>query len=322
MNKIEIFTLKVLRKFYANTIIGQLPPYDRGITDPDKASDVIYNLLASGRPCMIARFGAFELSIILNYKFICQKNHSAIDFIKGKQEAWWWNDKLIKSMCTNAGFFPNSYSMIEKYCKLMFDDIKELDVLESWRPQESLLNEELAHAKRVTAEISAPYFTKRPWSRILRGKKVLVVHPFAKTIEQQYKHRKLLFENQDVLPEFQLFTIPAVQSIGGNNPMFVDWFAALDYMKSEINKVDYDICIIGCGAYGFPLAAHVKKEGKQAVHLAGMTQLLFGIKGARWEIKNNSQKYDYQKLFNDYWVRPSLDERPKAASNVEGGCYW
>lgn len=46
-----------------------------------------------------------------------------------------------------------------------------------------------------------------------------------------------------------------------------------------MDKIDYDICLIGCGAYGFPLAAHAKRKGKKAVHLGGALQLLFGIKG-------------------------------------------
>ena len=50
----------------------------------------------------------------------------------------------------------------------------------------------------------------------LRGKKVLVIHPFAETIQHQYEQKRtLLFKNPDVLPEFQLETIKAVQSLGG-----------------------------------------------------------------------------------------------------------
>lgn len=49
-------------------------------------------------------------------------------------------------------------------------------------------------------------------------------------------------------------------------------------MKDEIDKQDYDIALIGCGAYGFPLAAHIKRSGKKAIHLGGALQLLFGIK--------------------------------------------
>ena len=56
-------------------------------------------------------------------------------------------------------------------------------------------------------------------------------------------------------------------------------------------KIDFDVAIIGCGAYGFPLAAKLKQAGKQAIHLAGATQLLFGIKGKRWE------EYQFQKRF-------------------------
>lgn len=97
----------------------------------------------------------------------------------------------------------------------------------------------------------------------IKRKKILVVHPFAKTIQQQYEQRRtLLFKNPDILPEFQLETFQAVQSIGGQSS-FNTWFDALQYMKDEIDKRDYDIALIGCGAYGFPLAAHIKRSGKK-----------------------------------------------------------
>ena len=53
-------------------------------------------------------------------------------------------------------------------------------------------------------------------------------------------------------------------------------------MENEIDKHDYEVCLIGCGAYGLPLAAHVKKQGKKAIHIGGALQLLFGIMGKRW----------------------------------------
>lgn len=84
------------------------------------------------------------------------------------------------------------------------------------------------------------------------------------------------------MPDFDLITIKAVQSLGGGE-QFQSWFDALDWMKAEIDKHDYDICLIGCGAYGFPLAAHVKRLGKKAFHLGGALQLVFGIRGRRWE---------------------------------------
>ena len=90
---------------------------------------------------------------------------------------------------------------------------------------------------------------------------------------------------------------------------------------SRGNKIDFDIAIIGCGAYGFPLAAKLKQAGKQAVHLGGATQLMFGIKGKRWEEDYNGYEY-IRKWFNDAWVYPSEQDKPQNADTVEGGCYW
>ena len=88
-------------------------------------------------------------------------------------------------------------------------------------------------------------------------------------------------------------------------------------MKEQIRKIDFDIAIIGCGAYAFPLGAYVKKLGKKAIVLAGATQILFGIKGRRWD--NHPV---ISKLYNEYWVRPKENEKPKQYSRIEGGCYW
>jgi glycine/D-amino acid oxidase-like deaminating enzyme len=84
-----------------------------------------------------------------------------------------------------------------------------------------------------------------------------------------------------------------------------------------MDAVDYDVCIIGAGSYGLPLAAHAKRRGKIAVHMGGATQILFGIKGRRWD-----GHAEISQLYNDAWVRPKTTEVPRAACDVEGGCYW
>ena len=84
-------------------------------------------------------------------------------------------------------------------------------------------------------------------------------------------------------------------------------------VKEEIDKIDFDIAILGCGAYGFPLAAFIKNKGKKAIHIGGATQLIFGIKGKRWEGAS---------FINKYWISPRKEDRPKGFEKVEGGCYW
>ncbi len=112
---------------------------------------------------------------------------------------------------------------------------------------------------------------------------MLVIHPFENTIRKQYEKKDLLFENPDVLPDFKLLTLKAVQSIGNKSNGFGDWFEALDFMYDEALKRDFDVAILGCGAYGLPLAARLKQAGKQVIHLGGSVQILFGIKRNRWD---------------------------------------
>ncbi len=74
----------------------------------------------------------------------------------------------------------------------------------------------------------------------------------------------------------------------------------------KVLKKQFDVAIIGAGAYGMPLADFIKiKMGKVAIHMAGATQILFGIKGKRWE------NHEYiSKLFNDHWKYPMQKEVP------------
>jgi hypothetical protein len=320
MNKLYIYPLKVLRKFYTKAF-GRPILKQECVQEPDKASQIIYDTLMSDKPCMIARFGGFELSTVVNFLGVKKGYVNIFKYIKGDELNWWWNKTLISSMHSNAGFFPPNINKIEQFCELMLKDIPEVNVLASWLPDELLFTKELENSWKIEFELLNPYFSQIPWTKALEGKKVLVVHPFANTIEKQYKNRKLLFKD-NLLPEFKLRTIQAVQSITGNPTEFIDWFEALNHMKAEIDRHDYDICLIGCGAYGFPLAAHVKRMGKKSVQLGGSLQLLFGIRGKRWEDPNYNPTYNYVHLINEYWVRPGVEEKPTAAKNVEGACYW
>jgi len=319
--------IKVMRKAYSlvDPVSDKKPSCE---LDPNKVSNLISESIKSAKPLMIARFGAFELSTIVNYLGVSNYKKSVWKYIKGEEGDWIWNHKLIQYMYTNAGFFPPIVSEIEKFCQLMLEDKKHVDILGSWRVEEKFLLDDMK-AKRVHIRLLEPFWSEKPWTKELKNKKVLVVHPFKKTIEKQYEKRKFLFDNIDILPTFESLTvIRAVQSIGGSTDKFQNWFDALEFMKEEVDKIDYDICLIGAGAYGFPLAAHVKRQGKQAIHLGGALQLLFGIKGNRWEDPNYGvkewgiRKNSYIDLFNDYWVRADESEKPQSANKVEGGCYW
>ena len=290
------------------------------LNTPDKVSHHISNLLDSETPCMISRFGSTEL-------------YCSVYFGKGGHPLWflrkifpfWVPKESRNQMIVCTGFFPDDTRLYCDFADMLIDSAKEVDLLGSWVRIENKVDACMKY-ERCPLLYLEPYWSSTPWTRSLIGKKILVVHPFAETIKEQYEKRCCLFDNTDVLPDFlSLTVIKSVQSIGGNDHGFSTWFDALSYMEKQIDAVDYDIALIGCGAYGMPLAAHCKKTGKKAVHLGGALQLLFGIKGHRWEEEGygNDWGFDYRPLINNpYWVRAKLHETPAAASKVENACYW
>jgi len=103
--------------------------------------------------------------------------------------------------------------------------------------------------------------------------------------------------------------------MAGTKTEFDTWFDAYHWMCDQIKDIDFEVAIIGCGAYGLPLAAYVKSLGKKAIHLAGATQILFGIKGNRWD----SIPF-FQGLYNDSWVRCSPQDVPTSPAKYQA--YW
>lgn len=274
-----------------------------------EGNDYIVELLNKPEPCMIARYGSTELSI-LKWR-LAQKYGLVKEFAAGE----------MQNITNNAGFFPKDQNLVLNFADLMLELSSEVDLMGVfyWHMEEYVVKHYASQSAVVRARGLEPWYVERPWTHALAGKKVLVIHPFEDTIIKQYAKRELLFPETNLLPEIELKTLKAVQTIAGEkDPRFETWFDALEYMHTEAMKIDFDVAIIGCGAYGFPLAAKLKQSGKKAIHLGGATQYLFGIKSKRAE-DTNPIIYG---LFNEAWTRPSDNERPKNFKKVEGGCYW
>lgn len=307
-NKWYLVNRKIRKKLAIKYSPKETYRYGRYILPLDETQRTISEMIKSGKPFLVARLGGVESNIC----HACAGLEMGI--LKTIPRKW------VDKMHINAGFFPADEIKIMGFWHLMRESLKIVDILGSMKisPEEFVVKKNLSENAYLTElECLEPYYANDPWTQALEGKKVLVIHPFADTIVQQYERRGLIFEDNRLLPEFELKVVKAVQSIAGNKTDYPDWFAALDDMYNKAMSMEFDIAIIGCGAYGLPLAAKIKKAGKQAIHLGGAVQILFGIKGARW----NSVP-EVRKLFNEYWVHPSLSEVPENAHKVEGGCYW
>jgi hypothetical protein len=281
------------------------------VIDIEEGNLYIYQKILSGEPFMAGRFGSTE------HQTIVKSLQIELGLRKRLQL------KFSDILCFNSGFFPNDEGKILEFSRLMRDLSKHVDLLGVWSlgMEDYIVKTYLKSAKLCKFNTLFPTYSEKPrinWTAALKNKKVLVIHPFEETIKKQYAKREFLFDDKNILPEFELKTIKAVQTIAGEkDARFKTWFDALNYMYEKALETDFDVALVGCGAYGFPLSAKLKVAGKQVIHMGGATQILFGIKGKRWE-----QIPAVFKLYNEHWVFPAESETPLHAKAIEGGCYW
>ncbi len=306
---IAFFRLTFLRgkRYRPKTLRGKkvLSAYDGNLK--------LAEMIRAGKPFAAVRYGGTELS----------------GYCAGKEYMLGLKKQLPQQIANNlqrqSGFFPNDPSLLPRFASLFEDVSGEIDFLACYASMmENYMVRFHTPKQMIVADNRSmePYYFqgKSLWTEALRGKKVLVIHPFDQSIQAQYQKRELLFSDPNVLPPFELHTMRAVQTIVGTiDPRFNNWFEALDYMVEEALKIPFDIALIGCGAYGLPLACMLKRAGKQAIHIGGATQIIFGIIGRRWE--QNSE--EVRALFNEHWIRPSAEETPaNKEKNEFGGAYW
>ncbi len=282
----------------------------------------IASALAAGKPFMAGRVGFTELDAIRSVAGIrAQQGADArlrwLSQVRGEPAQL--EAELIDWLDRVSGFFPPTPPMVTRLADVLVAAVAEADVLAIWyrRHELALMREHAPAALPIEPRGLEPYYHAQPWSMQLAGKRVLVVHPYEASIRSQFANRKRIFGEHQVWPECELLTLKAVQTLAGERVGFDNWFEALEHMQRGIDDMDYDVAIIGAGAYGLPLAAHVKRHGRMAIHIGGATQLLFGIRGKRWD-----DRPEVTRLYNEHWVRPAPEETPKAHDSVEAGAYW
>lgn len=303
--------ISLYRRGYKKVLKKEAPYHklngQKVITKPSELNHYLSQMINTDKSFMVGRYGSVELSAMNSY----------LDKVMGKTQKY--PDRVLNHLYFNAGFFPVDEDSVDRFAELMIESAAQLDILGLWNNKMELFFAESYSSKTIGAELYClePYYDlSTSWTHALKGKRVLVVHPFEETIKEQFLKKEMLFDSE-FWPECQLITFKAVQTIAGEkDDRFDTWFSALEYMKDQISQINFDIAILGCGAYGFPLAAAIKQMGKKAIHLGGATQLLFGIRANRWE------KSEVSSYFNQFWVRPKTSEKPTNANKIENGCYW
>jgi len=228
--------------------------------------------------------------------------------------------KLLRAqMFLNVGLFPVDDESLDRFCLALIAAAKELDIMGvmGYSGEPEVLLNHATRARLISLRALDPWYFDNPWSEMLAGRRVTVVSPFAKTIAAQYARRSEIWPGRKVLPEFELRTVSMPLSPGLVEPSERNWEERLERVKQAIDAEPYDVLLVGAGGLSLPLAAHGRLSGRIGFHMGGPTQVLFGVRGRRWDGEDF-----FKEAMTPAWTRPQGDEAPPAAQQIERGCYW
>jgi hypothetical protein len=287
----------------------------REIMPMANGNSLLYERVAGGEPLAAGKIGDTELEVLVKYE---RCNRDPERFFRSISEG-----HELDLLYLNCGVFPKRQDVLVAWAASYLQALATVDLLGVWHNsgEQEIVAEYASKAILTDIKSLEPYYHAAPWSRALAGKRVTVVTPFAESIARQharYRGKDLFPNDPSVLPDFELTVVRAPFSAGVQPPVHADWHAALDDLERSIADTSFDVCLIGAGAWSLPLCSFVRESlDRPAIHLGGALQILFGVRGKRWE-----RHPTIKRLFNENWIRPLASERPKSHWRNDGGAYW
>jgi len=295
----------------------QFPLTDESDDFRVRSETKISELLLSSAPCALGKIGTTEL---MGLEYL----HRWVQLPWPPAASW---ERPAQRLYECSGLFPIRRDIYVAWAGELHESLRAMDVLAQWQPpatylsvvEDRVLARVAPQAFRVHRNYAHPLHPPASWVGDLLKLRWLVIHPFEKTIRAQLfrlatlgiypKSSKPFLEKRG--RDTRILACPQFAYMV--QPKHRDWVSALEELKRGMEKEDFDIALIGAGAWSLPLAAHAKKLGKKGMHLGGSLQLLFGIKGGR---------FDQSGIYREGWIRPLPDERPKNYQSMENGAYW
>lgn len=277
--------------------------------DNKKDNSYIKKVIESNTQFFIGRIAGCELDAAYLYQ-------------KGNRN----ND--LKELENNAGIHVSDGNSLAEYTFKLIQSYEHCTAIAEWPPEgkvfahtgnsQEFISMRTPCIPKIDARALEPYYFEDGWLSALKGKRVLIIHPFSKTLIQQIPNLNKVFPGRQWFEGVDLKFIQPPLTLAGNHKN-KDWQEHLEpFLESLTELQDFDIALVAAGGYGMLICDFIFMElGKSAIYVGGALQLFFGVIGKRW-----FDNKDILKLVNDDWIRPINEDKPSNFTRVEKGCYW
>jgi hypothetical protein len=238
----------------------------------------------------------------------------------------------LSELENNAGIRATTKESLTNYVNRLVASYKSCTAIASW-PQDgkvfsltgqgqTLISDLTPAIPKISALALEPYYFNETisWMSALHNKRVLIIHPFAKTLQKQVPNFDKLFPGRVWFKDCEFQFIQPPLTLAGNHADR-DWEAHYTtFISSPAFRElkDFDIALVAAGGYGMLIADHIYTVlNKSVMYIGGALQIFFGVIGKRWF--NNREILN---LTNDDWIRPTKEDKPPNFTKVERGCYW
>ncbi len=275
----------------------------------------IINTINSNKVFIIARFGLGpETTLCYNYNVNKKINNNNLNNVL----------RICGIYCKN-----NNITVFEKYFEELNNAIENSDILACFNNSniESIQNvySTMYNLTKIHSRSLEPFYVMQdneiPWTHYLFGKKVLVVNPFTDSMKKQLDNNFQIFKDKKIFLDGQEFIFYKSFQTHGNHYIHNNWLETFTIMCNDIEKLEFDIALLGCGGYGLPLCNFIKtKMNKSSIYIGGGLQLLFGVMGHRWINRDDWKKIIKEN--NTNFVFPSENEKLDNKNTIENSAYW
>lgn len=266
----------------------------------------ITKAIQQGTPFFIGRIAGIELQLAYDV------HHGTLQNIVSSQA----------ELENNAGIHLKNPASLSTYCNQLVAAYDHCTHIAEWSGKvyeltgtsQDWMAQRTPQIPKMNAMELEPYY-KESWMPTLKGKRILIIHPFAETFQKQVPKLPLLFPNRSWFEEctFQ-FAKPPLTMAGNHGDK--DWQEHLHAFLPTLPRM-FDVALVAAGGYGMLISDYLYQQGKSVMYIGGALQLFFGVIGKRWFTNPTIMK-----LVNDEWVRPDRSEQPRNYTKVEKGCYW